>query len=320
MDQAPLLELVRRRRELLDHPLLWTLSHLESLGCHFDDLETSTSSTSSTSSEDAALAENLARNLSPEGKLRSLSKILLRTKGGFTLFRRGSYFFLQGRLIHRTLFHEFHRHETTYLASDMIGYIHYPSINGARWRHCAGRARASKVPGRYLELLDSATPKDWTKDPIFLFTLLAMAQRQQRKSPKLARCVDYPLDHFINTELCSPQTRLLATNVLDLELVLLCEAEINADVLDALRNLKTAAMPRTWPTIRRKMIPSKPYDTFAGRLMNELLGTNPSDLFKHANDTTSPGTKRRYKGGEGDEDNGPHKSRRISDTYNCRDS
>lgn len=73
----PLLDFVRGRRNLLDHPLLWTSKHLESLGCHFDNLEMSAYSESAPEdSKGTGDAEALARRLFPEVKLRSLCRLL----------------------------------------------------------------------------------------------------------------------------------------------------------------------------------------------------------------------------------------------------
>ncbi|KAI9040172.1 uncharacterized protein KD926_008495 [Aspergillus affinis] len=196
MDQTctpkPLLDFIRSRRDLLDHPLLWTSRHLESPGCLFDDVETSTYSESTPQdSKYTDDTEALARNLSPKSKLHCIYNILLR--------------------------------------------------EGRRF------------------------------------------------------------------------SRLLVTNVIDQESLLLCEAEITTDLLDALGNLKTAEMPLTWPTIHRKMIPYKPLDTFVGRLMDELVAPSSSDSPKHVNDSTSSETKRCHKKDDGEEYSGPGKIRRIPD-------
>ncbi|KAK1144980.1 hypothetical protein N8T08_004695 [Aspergillus melleus] len=110
MDQActpkPLLDFVRGRRDLLDHPLMWTLRHLESLGCHFDDVATSTSSESPPQdSKHTDDAEGLARNLSPEWKLRCICRILLGEGQRFARVRQGSHFYFQGRPAMKVLPH-----------------------------------------------------------------------------------------------------------------------------------------------------------------------------------------------------------------------
>jgi len=222
----------------------------------------------------------------------------------------------------------FYRRETPLDNSSppLVGYIHYTDINGDRIDHCKGLARASRVPGRCQKLLALTTPSDWTEDPYFLFILLALAQRQ--RVFRLRSPGPEPETHFVvrssacspsgryhtNPCLCSPQSRLLVTHVLDQESILLCEAAITTNLLDALRNLKTAVMPMTRPTIYRKMIPYRPYDTFAGRLRDELVASSPSNFPEHVNDATSYETRRRQDIDDGEDDSGSRKIRRISDT------
>ncbi|KAL4939477.1 hypothetical protein BDV06DRAFT_214246 [Aspergillus oleicola] len=276
----PLLDFVRGRRELLDHPLLWTLKHLELLGCHFDDLETSAYSESAPrDSKGTGDAEALARRLLLLGEGRKLART-----------RHGSHFYFQGRPIHRPSYIAFYRRETPLDNSSppLVGYIHYTDINGDRIDHCEGLARASRVPGRCQKLLGLTTPRDWTKDPYFLFILLALAQRQR--------------------------SCLLVTHVLDQESILLCEAVITTDLLNALANVKTAVIPITWPTIHLPMIPYKPYDTFAGRLRDELVASSPMNFPEHVNDATSYEIKRCQGMDDGKDNSGPRKIRRTLDT------
>ncbi|RAH65564.1 uncharacterized protein BO66DRAFT_442971 [Aspergillus aculeatinus CBS 121060] len=282
----PLLDFVRGRHDLLNHPLLWTWKHLESLGCQFDDLETSAYSESAPKdSQGTADAEALARRLFPEVKLRSLCRLLLGEGRDFARARQGSHFYFQGRPIHRPSYMAFYRREAPLDNSSppLVGYIHYTDLNEDRIDHCEGLARASRVPGRRQKLLALIAPRDWTEDPYFHFILLALAQRQRvlrlrSPGPELE-------SRFVS--------RLVVTHALDQESILLCEAAITTDILDALGNLKSAVMPITWPTIHRKMIPYKPYDTFAGRLRDQLVVSSPSKLFDHVNDATSYETKRR---------------------------
>ncbi|PLB50326.1 hypothetical protein P170DRAFT_473889 [Aspergillus steynii IBT 23096] len=175
----PLLDFVRGRRELLDHPLLWTLKHLESLGCHFGHLQTSAYSESTPKdSKGTGDAEALARRLFPDVKLRSLCRLLAGEGRKFARPRHGSHFYFQGRPIHRPSYMTFYRRETSLDNSSppLVGYVHYTDINGDRIDHYEGLARASRVPGRCQRLLARTTPKDWTEDPYFLFILLALAK------------------------------------------------------------------------------------------------------------------------------------------------
>jgi len=57
--------------------------------------------------------------------------------------------------------------------------------------------------------------------------------------------------------------------------MLFYEAEITAELLNGLKNPMKSTTPMEWPTIRRKKLPYKPYDTFADRLVAELAAPSP---------------------------------------------
>ncbi|KAJ6021191.1 hypothetical protein N7540_006695 [Penicillium herquei] len=65
--------------------------------------------------------------------------------------------------------------------------------------------------------------------------------------------------------------RLIVTHGNDRDYIHLYEAKIPSELLNALRDPKNAPNPAEWPTIWKKDIPFKPYDTFADRLVAELL-------------------------------------------------
>ncbi|KAL4962943.1 uncharacterized protein BDV14DRAFT_202386 [Aspergillus stella-maris] len=303
----PLLDFVRARRDLLDHPIMWTLKHLELLGCHFGNLEAYVlSECARKDPKSAGDAEALACRLFPNVKLCSLCRLVLGKGRKFARACHGSQFHFQARPIHTPSYMTFYRRKPPRDNSSppLVGYIHYTSINGARIDRCEGLARASRVPGRRKELIDLTTPKDWTADPYFLFILLALAQRQRALRLRSPR--PEPGALFVS--------RLLVSHGWNKESILLCEAAIATDILDALANLKSAAIPITWPTIHRKMIPYKPYDTFASRLRRELVAPSLSNSPAHVNDATSYETKRRQEMDGGDDDGGPRKIERISGT------
>jgi hypothetical protein len=103
------------------------------------------------------------------------------------------------------------------------------------------------------------------------------------------------------------------TNVLDQENMFFYEAEITSGLLSALQNPKDARIPAEWPTIRRKKLPYRPYDSFASRLIAELVAPGPVSANLPASSdasilTISKGKKRSYK----QEVSRPHKIRRVS--------
>lgn len=105
------------------------------------------------------------------------------------------------------------------------------------------------------------------------------------------------------------------TNTLDKEHILFYEAQITTELLDALRDPMTATMPMKWPAIRRKKIPYKPYDTFADRLVAELVapcplssGNSQASVSHNVNHVSEHGQKRLHE----QEDSGSYKVRRTS--------
>lgn len=57
----------------------------------------------------------------------------------------------------------------------------------------------------------------------------------------------------------------------DSEFIYLYEARFTSELLEAIKNPKIATVYVDWPTISRKKIPFKPFDTFRPRLVAELL-------------------------------------------------
>lgn len=90
------------------------------------------------------------------------------------------------------------------------------------------------------------------------------------------------------------------TNALDREHILLYEADVTPELLNGLRNPNDAATAMKWPTIWRKKLPYKPYDTFAGRFVAELVtpsflpSRSPSDPPNNVNGAIKHGKKRPY--------------------------
>ncbi|KAJ0417785.1 hypothetical protein BJY00DRAFT_289064 [Aspergillus carlsbadensis] len=305
----PLLEIVRSRRYLLEHPLQWTSRHLEAVGCRFDDigtpacLESTHQDREDTERGQSSDAEALARSLFPNVKLRCLFNILLGEGRGFACVRKGSHFCFQGRAVHQPDYIVFRRHEppSNNILPPTVGYIHYTNINGDRRELFERRSRATRAVdpiGEYGRFL-LVTPQEWTDDPYFLCILLALGQSQHRHD---------------SSQTTAYITHLLVTHVLDRDSILLCEAEITTDLLNALKNLKTARTPVKWPSIRRKKIPYKPYNTFADRLLGELVTSGPSNAADHANYACSNKTKRRHEEEDGEDDSGSRKVPRILGT------
>ncbi|KAL2810968.1 hypothetical protein BJX63DRAFT_422691 [Aspergillus granulosus] len=309
---VPFFDILRdHRRDLLVNPLQWTLHHLEVVGCRFDDVEPPAYVESihkdynDTERGQSDEVERLVCKPYPEVKHRCLKRILVGEGRKFARTSRGPQFYFQGRPVHQPAYTVFYHHETPFNTNSsppLVGYIHYTSINGDRREYFEHRSRATKgitqtKANSFQTQFALATPKEWTEDPYFLFILLALGQLQHRLRPSK------PIAYI---------SRLLVTHVLHEDFILLCEAEITCDLLNALGNLKTAITPINWLVIRRKKIPYKPYNTFASRLMDELLASSPSNPPDHVNHASSCKTKRCYEKDDKEDDCGPRKILRVS--------
>ncbi|CAI7633451.1 unnamed protein product [Penicillium manginii] len=69
----------------------------------------------------------------------------------------------------------------------------------------------------------------------------------------------------------SPKSRLLITHVLDFNSIFLFKAQVSRQSLGVLRDMKAAIYPITRPTIGRKKIPFRPYNTFPSGLKAEVV-------------------------------------------------
>jgi hypothetical protein len=72
-----------------------------------------------------------------------------------------------------------------------------------------------------------------------------------------------------------PKTRLLVASPMDQEFIYLYEAQITSDFLGMLDNPKTATIQTNFPTIERRQISFRPFETFEERIWAELLHFPP---------------------------------------------
>lgn len=103
------------------------------------------------------------------------------------------------------------------------------------------------------------------------------------------------------------------TNSLQREYILPYEAKITPELLSGLRDSIDATIPAQWPTIQRKNIPYKPYDTLASRLKTEIGETSPlpSHSFSNTSDDVDGVDEHSGKRSYEPEDSGSSKMMRI---------
>ncbi|CRL21669.1 unnamed protein product [Penicillium camemberti] len=292
-------DIVRNHNRFLVSPLQWTSRHLDLVGSRFEDVATTTVYTQQDRNTDGrnptlaatdliqndtnkkdqepcsrplaqSDAEALATSIFPETKRDRLIKILVGKHCAFANISKGPSFFFGGRSVHRPEYIMFHHHKESIdhinnRPPSLLGYVHYTTVNGARYRQfypCPGPRGATNKVGWSIhrKRLAQTTPEEWTEDPYFVCHLLALAQLQER--------------NLNSSKPITYTSRLLVTNALEREYILFYEAKITTELLSALGNWMDATIPIQWPTIQRKKIPYKPYDTFDSRLKTELGETS----------------------------------------------
>lgn len=177
---------------------------------------------------------------------------------------------------------------------------------------------------RWSEYLSEATssnnPKGMDRRSIFHVSLIGSCA-VSRVQPRFVRAnylhrmlLAFPfLSLSVGLWLIRFQSRLLVTNVLDRDYILCYEAQITTELLNGLRNPRDATNPLEWPTIRRRKVAYKPYHTFAGRLVAELVAPSPSfsrDSFNSPDDLNGV-IEHERKRPHGQEDSGSYKVRRT---------
>ncbi|CAP98624.1 Pc22g13360 [Penicillium rubens Wisconsin 54-1255] len=276
----PFRDLLDHHRDLFVDPLLWTYRHLKLVGCRFEDADTaSTESTQDDCKTDdderpcpkvPSDAEQLATYPIAAVKYRCLVNILVGKGRPFKTLRKGPQFYFTDKPVHRprhTVFYRQGQSDAHFGKGlfPLVSYLHYTSVNGGRrdkFEPCPGpKGTLNWIGQRILEKrLAQIQPKEWTEDPYF--------------------------------------SRLLVTNLCDKEYIHLYEAEISAELLGALRSPTTATKYTKWPTIRRRKLPYKPYNTFADRITAELVAPSLlcspeiSSLSDEVNGVVRCGTKR----------------------------
>ncbi|KGO65941.1 hypothetical protein PITC_021420 [Penicillium italicum] len=233
-------------------------------------------------------ARSLARNFSLQGKLNALTNILLSKGSIFDKRSKGPSFIFAGQSIHRPHYTVFYRRDQPDPSIcqeplPMIGYLNYTNVSGTRWhkfqpRHHSGDddSTASQLSKKKLARV---TPKEWKEDPYFVCVLLSLAQLQERhlKPPR-------PISHTVSAPCASklstissfvslthtPKSRLLIASPMDRESIHLYEAQFTSDFLGMLDNPAIATMPANFPTIKRKQISFRPFETFQERILADL--------------------------------------------------
>ncbi|KAJ5105280.1 hypothetical protein NUU61_002627, partial [Penicillium alfredii] len=154
----------------------------------------------------------------------------------------------------------------------VVGFLNYTNVSGPRWhkfqpRPHRGRGDNSAVLRISKKKLARVTPNEWKEDPYFVCVLLSLAQLQERLIKQST-----PTSHL---------TRLIVASPIDREFIHIYEAQITSSFLGMLDNPMKATIQTKFPTIRRREIPFRPFETFQNRIWTALLD---NQLPAHASD------------------------------------
>ncbi|PWY73708.1 hypothetical protein BO70DRAFT_341766 [Aspergillus heteromorphus CBS 117.55] len=270
----PLAYPMRYHRELLVDPLLWTSRHLDLAGCRFEPLE---SKENTQDVDDTCEAQNTEFGHRPTPipppppsdpeRLAKSSAPPCEALCPVPHSGKGPRFYFAGQAIHRPSYAVFGRRKQANQPLDdafqtLIGYFDYTSATYGRKDKFQAQSHpgsGNKAPvGRlHQRRLAQITPANWEEDPHFVCILLSIAQLQER-------CLTIKKQ-------ATHTSRFLVAKWPDCEFIYLYEAQFTSELLEAIENPKAATAYTNWPTITRKMIPFKPFDTFRPRLVADLL-------------------------------------------------
>ncbi|KAJ5538584.1 hypothetical protein N7494_008063, partial [Penicillium frequentans] len=140
----------------------------------------------------------------------------------------------------------------------LVGYIDYMQIDSSRRKRLTphphpDKDRTNDVCQRISDIrVARATPQEWTEDPYLLCILISIAQFQ--KSTKEG------------SQPAIQTARLLVTNGQDKEFIHLYEGHFTTEFLRMLDEPMTAQATTNAPTINRRKIPYRPFETFVDRI------------------------------------------------------
>ncbi|KAJ5651949.1 hypothetical protein N7507_009375 [Penicillium longicatenatum] len=276
-DLVSLPEVIRHNRELLVNPLFWTSRQLNALRCHFQHIDyvpvedanidqMTRQRTDDTPNpkrkKEMEEVELFSIATLPNQRIRLLSRLLLNE-------RRADLFFAGGA-VHQPSYIMFCCHVQTAQSPSqdfrpLVGYIDSLQIDSSRRRRLLphphpDKEKTNDVCQRVSDIkVARATPQEWTEDPYLLCVLISIAQFQERTQK--------------GSQLTSQTSHLLVTNGQDKEFIHLYEGQFTTEFLRMLDEPTTARNPTNAPTINRRKIPYKPFETFVDRIQPKAQDT-----------------------------------------------
>lgn len=237
---------------------------------------------------------------------------------------KGPCFNFAGHPVHRPHYTVFYRRDqpdrsVSQEPLPVIGYLNYTNVSGTRWhkfqpRHHDGGVDYAVSPLSKKKLA-RVTPKEWKEDPYFVCVLLSLAQLQEHRlkpSRPTSHLVSPPcrrnchrFHRFVSLAHIH-KSRLLIASPMDREFIHLYEAQITSDFLRMLDNPAAATIQTNFPTIERRQIPFRPFETFQERILAELSVKNIPPRVSNRHNIINQNVKRAH---EQEDDEGCKRAR-----------
>ncbi|CVL07716.1 uncharacterized protein FMAN_14589 [Fusarium mangiferae] len=248
-------------------PLFWTTQHLELVGCQFLEVEAANDNQGQYARQDGRLTYYATRLATTpvENMKAHYIRSLFRGTGVLEFVLASAAFYYAGRLVHVPEVNAFRiaGHIDVPHPEPVVGYYSYKAdeIRRARFTPRAGPPGTLNLAMQslYQRKLARVTPEDWTRDPYLVCILLSLAQLQERSDN-----TGQPRLYLV---------RLLVTHRDEAENAYVYKADLPSQLLECFKFPTRPMDDFVFPTITVGKVAFEPFETFGGRAVEALVGT-----------------------------------------------
>ncbi|CZR45668.1 uncharacterized protein FPRO_15156 [Fusarium proliferatum ET1] len=248
-------------------PLFWTNEHLELVGCQFLEIEVANDSQGQHARQDGRLTYYATRLATTpvENMKAHYIRSLFRGTGVLEFVLASAAFYYAGRLVHVPEVSAFRiaGHIDVPHPEPVVGYYSYKAdeIRRARFTPRAGPPGTLNLAMQslYQRKLARVTPEDWTRDPYLVCILLSLAQLQARSDN-----TGQPRLYIV---------RLLITHRDEAENAYVYKVDLPSQLLECFKFPTRPMDDFVFPTITVGKVAFEPFETFGGRAVEALVGT-----------------------------------------------
>ncbi|KAF5556624.1 hypothetical protein FMEXI_1096 [Fusarium mexicanum] len=247
--------------------LHWTAHHLELLGCTFLKVEAANDTQGDYPQQDGRLTYYATRLATTpvENMKHHYVRSLFRRTNVLEYVLVTAAFHYGGRLVHVPHCSAFRiaGHINVPHPEPIVGYYCYDAEEGrqARFTARAGPPGIENLPVQrlYDRRLARVTPVEWVKDPYLVCVILSLAQIQWRSD-----ATRQPRPYLV---------RLLVTNKDEQEKAYVYKADVPSQLMECLSSPTRSLSDLIFPTITVAKVSFEPFETFGGRAVEALVGS-----------------------------------------------